>query len=93
MNDNRYTAEFPPELMEFIDRDPAVCAIFYSMKHGHMSRDKALVALAVHQTQTCAKLMKIASDAVARSCGPQILIKLGPESQKDLQFLRPLPVG
>lgn len=68
MNDNRYTAEFPPELMEFIDGDPAVCATFHSMKH--------------------------ASDAVARHGSPAILIKLAPEAhQKDLQFLRPLPVG
>lgn len=65
--------QFPEELLPFVASDPAVCAVFYAMKRGTMTRDQALVALAVHQTQKCTELMKIACDAVARS-GPPIMV-------------------
>jgi len=74
---------FPDELVPFAHNDPAVYSVLCAMRNGTMTRDAALVALAVHQTKKCAELMKIACDAVTRHA-PPIIISVPRDAVDDL---------
>ena len=62
---------FPDELIQFVDRDPAVHAAYWAVRNG-VALDKALIDLAVCQTRRCEELTKTAIEAVTRHSRPML---------------------
>ena len=65
---------FPDELIQFVDRDPAVHAAYWAVRNG-VALDKALIDLAVCQTRRCEELTKTAIEAVTRHSRPMLILR------------------